>query len=198
MRRLNKMTQADAIEYNLRDNGMAVAIFAETQSYRLWYVQQYISSIVAERPGEKLTMIELGCSAGDIVGTFSERHDCHGYDVVPEAVRLSRERYPKLHVQQAAAEDIVPIPCDVLILCEFLEHIADPVGLVKAWLPLARAVVIGHPLVGDGWDPEVGHLWAYYDDDFAAWFPMGGHELVEQMEFPMGYRMVLGRGRRLS
>ena len=198
MRRLNLMTQAQAIEYNLRDNGMAVSIFAETQPYRLWFCQQYISAIIADRPGERLTIIELGCSAGDIAGTFSEQHDCYGYDVVPEAVRLASQRYPLLHVKQLAAEDVPPTECDILILCEFLEHIAEPVKLVQNWLPLAKAVVIGHPLVEDGWDPEVGHLWAYYPEDFRGWFPMGGHELVEYMEFPMGYRMILGRGRRLT
>jgi 2-polyprenyl-3-methyl-5-hydroxy-6-metoxy-1,4-benzoquinol methylase len=189
------MTRDDAIAYNLRDDGMAVAIFAETQSYRLWYCHQYIKNIIKERPGERLTIVELGCSAGDIAGVFAEDHDCYGYDVVPEAVRLAAERYPALHVKHAAAEDVPARECDILILCEFLEHIADPIGLVQAWMPLAKSVVIGHPLVGDGYDPEVGHLWAYNDDDFENWFALGDHELVERFEFPMGYRMVLGRGR---
>ena len=99
-------------------------------------------------------------------------------------------------MEQLAVEDVPPVDCDILVLCEILEHIEDPISLVTAWLPLAKHVIIGHPLVGDGWDPEEGHLWAYYDEDFHNWFPMGGHELAGSMEFPMGYRMVLGRGDR--
>jgi 2-polyprenyl-3-methyl-5-hydroxy-6-metoxy-1,4-benzoquinol methylase len=196
MRRLNRWDKAKAIEYNLRDNGTAVAVFADTQPGRLWYVHEFIKGIIAENPG-RLTIVELGCSAGDIAGVFSEEHDCYGYDVVPDAVRLSRERYPAFHVEQLAVEDVIPSPCDILVLCEILEHIEDPVSLVQQWLPLAKHVVIGHPLVGDGYDPEEGHLWAYYDGDFEDWFPMGGHALNGRIEFPMGYRMVLGRGDRI-
>lgn len=39
-------------------------------------------------------------------------------------------------------------------------------------------------------------MWAYNDSDFTNWFPLGGHELVEAVEFSMGYRMILGWGRR--
>ena len=65
-------------------------------------------------------------------------------------------------------------------------------------MPLAKTVVIGHPLVGDGDDPEPGHLWGYTPEDFAAWFPMGDHVLDEAYTFEMGYPMVIGRGHRVT
>lgn len=197
MRRLNSWTKEEAITHNLRDDGMAVAIFADSQPGRVWYCHQMIESVIKENQGRRLNIIELGCSAGDISGFFAEDHDCFGYDVVPEAVRLSKKRYPAFNVEVAAAEDVVPRECDVLVLCEFLEHVEDPINLVTSWLPLAKNVVIGHPLVCDGWDPEEGHLWAYCDEDFKNWFPLGGHELAASMEFSMGYRMALGYGRRI-
>jgi hypothetical protein len=194
------MSHADIIAYNLRDGGNEFTIFADTQFDRVDKARQLVRSCLAyAEPGVPATVIELGCSAGDIVGMFSYEHTCIGYDVTPGACRAARERYPDLSVVEAAVEDVIPIPCDVLILCEFLEHIVDPVGLVQSWLPLARSVVIGHPVIGDAQDPEYGHLWSYEPKDFEAWFPMGGHQLDEAYLFSMGgyEQMLIGRGHRV-
>jgi len=196
MRRLNNMTYEDVIEYNLRDGGSAVTIFADAQTDRVNKARDIIEELLPECP-ERATIWELGCSAGDIAGYFSEKHDCYGVDIVPAAVAACRERYPLLNVQQGAVEDVAPVACDILVLCEFLEHIINPVKLVLDWLPLARFVVIGHPLVGDGWDAEPGHLWAYRREDFENWFPLGGHVMVEAWSFGMyDLDMVIGWGRR--
>ena len=195
MRRLNKMTYEDIIAYNLRDGGTAVTIFADAQTQRVDLARKLISNIIADEPGRKL-IIEPGCSAGDISGYFSQEHDVQGFDVSPAAVAATRERYPLMKVSEDVVENVTPVPCDILVLCEFMEHLADPIGLAKAWIPLAKHVVIGHPLVGDGMDPEQGHVWAYDVQDFVDWFVIGGHGLVEAWEFPMGYRMVIGRGKR--
>ena len=198
MRKLNQKSFEDIITYNLRDNGTAVTIFADWQWDRVNRAREYIAKIIALSGIQRVKIWEPGCSAGDIAGHFSRLHDAYGCDVVPAAVAATRERYPKMHVEEAIAETIEPQECDILVLCEFLEHIADPIDFARRWMPLAKYVVIGHPLVGDGYDPEEGHMWAYNDNDFINWFPLGGHELVEACEFPMGYRMVLGWGRRTT
>jgi hypothetical protein len=197
MRRLNGWTYEDIVAYNLRDGGTAVTVFADAQTDRVNKARTLVSNIINDYPGRTFTIVEPGCSAGDIAGFFSDVHNCYGFDIVPAAVTLSRQRYPLFHVEQAVVENVVPIECDILILCEFLEHVIDPVKLVKDWLPLAKHVVIGHPIVGDGSDPEPGHMWAYTDEDYLAWFEMGGHTLVESYAFSMGYeRMLIGRGQR--
>ena len=196
MRRLNEMTHEEVIAYNLRDGGTAVTIFADAQTGRVMRARGLIRNILAEDPGPKF-IYEPGCSAGDISGFFSEDHRVAACDVTPDAVRLTRERWPKVEVVEAEVEDVEPVECDILVLCEFMEHVIDPVGLAEAWLPKARHVIIGHPLVGDNWDAEPGHVWAYYEPDFRNWFEIGGHELVEEQHFPMyDLHMVIGRGRR--
>jgi hypothetical protein len=195
MKRLNKMTYEEIIDYNLRDGGTAVTIFADTQGQRVGLARKLIENILAEDPGRKL-IYEPGCSAGDISGFFSKEHEVIGFDVSPAAVAATRSRYPEMQVSEARIEEATPVPCDILVLCEFMEHVIDPIGLAKAWIPLAKHVVIGHPLVGDGTDPERGHVWAYDVQDFMDWFELGGHTMVEAWEFPMGYRMAIGRGRR--
>jgi hypothetical protein len=201
MRRIRNLSFDEIIAYNLREGGTEFTIFADAQTDRVNKARELVASclnIVDAQNGwvGGRNIVELGCSAGDILGVFSNVHDCLGYDVTPGAVKAARERYPKLIVIETAVEMVEPHECDVLILCEFLEHIVDPIELVKAWMPLAKTVVIGHPLVGDGDDVEPGHLWGYKPEDFDAWFPMGGHVLDEAYTFPMGYQMVIGRGHR--
>ena len=196
MRRLSEMSYADIIAYNLRGGGNEFTVFADTQSERVGKARELVAACLGVA-STRATIIELGCSAGDIIGAFAYGHTCIGIDVTPGACAAARSRYPALRVIEASVEDVDPQECDVLILCEFLEHIVDPIGLVKAWMPLAKTVVIGHPLVGGGEDPEHGHLWAYEPTDFDAWFPMGGHVMDEAYSFDMGYQMVIGRGHRL-
>jgi hypothetical protein len=195
MRRLSEMSYEDIIKYNLRGGGNEFTVFLDTQTSRVLKARELVESCLSfsDKPA---TIIELGCSAGDIIGPFASTNFCTGYDVTPGAVKAAMERYSHLAVIETSVEDVAPLPCDVLILCEFLEHIVDPIGLVKAWMPLAKTVVIGHPLVGDGGDPEYGHLWAYEPKDFENWFPLGGHTMDEAYRFDMGYQMVIGRGHR--
>jgi hypothetical protein len=193
VRRLGTLTREEAIEYNLRDGGKEVSIFLATQTGRVLSVRQIIDTILAEM-GRPAVIWELGCSAGDISGHYAAEHEVHAVDAVPYAVELAKDRYPSMDVQVAAAEDVEPQPCDILILCEFLEHIVDPTKLVMDWAPLAKYLVIGHPLVRDGWDSEHGHLWAYDEADFRAWFDMAGFTIRDSFTFPMGYEMILGWG----
>lgn len=195
MRRQNQMSHEEVIAYNLRGGGNEFTVFEYSQPDRVLKARAIIAKLL-ERIEEPAIIVEPGCSTGDISGFFAVDHVVTGIDVTPGAAAAARERWPRMTIIEAEVEAVEPIRCDILVLCEFMEHITDPVGFAKAWMPLAKYVVIGHPLVGDGGDPEPGHPWAYYDVDFANWFPMGGHELREAWEFPMGYRMVIGWGER--
>jgi hypothetical protein len=197
MRRLNKtMGYEDVLAYNLRDGGTAFTTFEEAQPERVTMARRLITNICHEDPTASL-IVEPGCSTGDISGFFSDTMDVMGFDVVPAAVDETRKRWPSMHVWQAIAEETEPLSCDILVLCEFLEHIVDPVGFIQKWMPKAKHVVIGHPLVGNGEDPEPGHLWAYEERDFDDWFTITGFKLIEAFQFHMGpYPMVIGRGSR--
>lgn len=183
-------------DYNLRDGGSAFTVFAEAQPDRVAKARDLITAICREDPGASL-IVEPGCSTGDICGFFSDTMNVIGIDAVPAAVEQTRQRWPLVDARLGFVEDMEPIECDILVLCEFLEHIDDPIGFCEAWLPKARHVVIGHPLVCDGFDPEPGHPWAYCPPDFIHWFDIGGFGIREAYTFSMGpYEMVIGRGSR--
>ena len=194
--------RAKIIDYNMRpkpgtdEHGTSFTIFESGQNYRVNLTRSFIADIIVGEPGRRLSIVEPGCSAGDISGYFAKDHDVWMNDVVPGAVKAARRRWPDATIELGIAEDFEPRPCDIIVLCEFLEHIVDPLAFAQAWLPLARYAVISHPLVGDGYDPEVGHYWAYNIDDFHRWFTIGGLTLEHEQEFRMGYRMIIGRGKR--
>lgn len=195
MRRISSFTPDQIIDYNLRDGGTAVTFFADAQAYRVERARAFVKELIGRIDG-RAVIWELGCSSGDIAGYFANDHDANGIDIVPAAVRATRERWPAMSVVEGKAEDLEPVPCDVLILTEFLEHIHDPDAVVANWLPLAQSVVIGHPLNDPG-GIEPGHIWSYTYEDYLRWFTLGGHRMLETHLFSGPFpEMVLGYGTR--
>jgi|WetSurMetagenome_2_1015567.scaffolds.fasta_scaffold01762_2 hypothetical protein len=195
MKRMNGRTYAEQIQYHL-DDGRAPN-FEIGQRDRVLKARELVRNAIGGWTDQKI--IELGCGAADISGPFSEEgHTVTGFDVVPEAYRVCAERWPKMWFHLGPIEDVVPVSCDVLILCETLEHLYDPIGLVAGWGPLAEWMLVSHPL--DEWPPiEPGHIWSYERADFENWFRIAGMKMVEAYTFEMGpfKNMAIGLGRRL-
>jgi len=198
MKALKQRTAQAGIEFH---SSLKPRVYAqdEVQKDRIMRSQAWVAKCLPNPltdPDSK-RIIELGCGTLDISGTFSQRHLVYGVECNNKAVQIAAERWPYAHLNSISLQ---PEACDVLILCEFLEHIPDPVGLVTAWLPLAEQVVISHPLNGDIEGDLSGgeHQWSFDESDFANWFSIGGHELVEHEVFKMeGYEIILGRGERV-
>jgi trans-aconitate methyltransferase len=172
----------------------------EVQRHRIGRSREMVAWCIGADYSRKrgLRIVELGCGTMDISGPFSKAHTVYGVECNEEAVRIAAERWPDAHLNVVSLQ---PESCDVLILCEFLEHIPDPLSLVKAWLPLAEQVVISHPLNGDLKEDLSGgeHQWSFDAADFERWFEIGGHKLIESEVFKMeGYDIILGRGQRVD
>ena len=222
MRRLWPRTRDEQIEYHLKRNDAPE--FDKQQPGRVdlarFLVDKILKKDLTRRP---LTFIELGCGAGDITGPYASESwaeattfgdmlanqrtqlrvpeiEVHGYDVVPIAQEVCATRWPLMQFHLGRVEDAIPIECDLLVMCEFLEHVDDPISIVKEWLPLAKWAIIGHPLNEPSPPYETGHIWSYTREDWYAWFEMGGHHVWERFEFPMGYYdpMVMGHSCRID
>ncbi len=168
----------------------------EVQRNRIERSRDFLTACLDGRKG--LRIIELGCGTMDISGPFSEDNDVWGVECNLAAAELAAARWPNARLNLGSLQ---PESCDVLVLCEFLEHIPEPHELVKAWLPLAEQVILSHPVNGDltGDLSNGEHQWSYDEADFRNWFVSGGHELVAQEVFKMGgYDIIIGRGRRVA
>lgn len=213
MRRLGARSTAEAIDYHLKRNHAPE--FDAEQPGRIDLARFLIEKmLLKDLPRRPLRFVELGCGAGDITGPYSiprrlvtvrgeidtEGIEVHGYDMVPAAIEACERRFPQMVTHLEAVERAEPIDCDLLVMCEFLEHVTDPEAVVKAWLPRAKWAIVGHPL--DEPDPpyEFGHNWSYSRDDWRRWFELGGHHVWEEFRFPMGYwdAMVMGHSCRLD
>jgi hypothetical protein len=161
---------------------------------RIIKAREYVSNC----PG---AIVELGCGTGDICGPFSRERDVRGYDCSAAALCEARGRFPKASFYQSEIDSLRPRAGGVLVMCEFLEHINDPIHVAQAWLPCFEFSVISHPLneidlIRSGIDLSGGeHVWSYDTNDFTNWFAVGNHELVQSEVFQMGsYKIIIGRG----
>ena len=181
--RLNK---GRTVEQQHEAQGQGVTLFYNTSQRQRIEVARYLvgrALSFIEQPNQ--TIFELGCGAGEISGPFSESHKVKGVEIIPAAITLCKRLYPKMSVISRPVEELEPADCSVLVMCEFLEHIHDPLALVEKWLPHAEYAVIGHPL--DEPDPpfERGHCWSYSWDDHKLWLTKGGHKLIFSQIFPV-------------
>jgi len=134
------------------------------------------------------TVVELGANSCDISGYVSMGHMVHAWEVSPRCVEFIVRNYPWVNLHAEDIEEAEPMSCDILILCEILEHLMDPEELVKRWLPNARYALISSPLKGDLTGDLSGgeHVWSFDEADFMRFPFIGGHIVLSEISFPMG------------
>ena len=152
------------------------------------------------------SIVELGCGAGDVSGPFSDQ-SClvMGFDINEKAVEKARERFPSANYHCMDFATVEPGGCDLLVMCEVLEHLADPLAVATRWLPRARHAVISFPLneselFRNGVDLSAGeHQWSFTAEDLKDFISAGQHELIESEEYALGsYHCVIARSRRMK
>lgn len=148
----------------------------------------------------KVSIMELGCGTGDISGPFSNNGcSVRGIDVATQQVHEARRRFPAGNWIMGPAEYFASGPWDVLVMCEFLEHVEEPQKLAKKWMAWTNYALISHPL-NEAKDSRLSggdHVWSYDEDDFAKWFSENGFDLLNKKTFQMGaYEIVLGWGKK--
>ncbi len=145
------------------------------------------------------TLVELGCGCCDISGFFSWGHHVHGWEINPACGHYVAKQWPWVQMHFEDLNEAEPMDCDILVLCETLEHLPDPLALVRRWMPRAQMCLVSSPLEGDiGGDLSGGeHNWSFGEADFEDFFSAGGHRIVRNEVFPMGqYRIAMYLGKR--
>ena len=91
------------------------------------------------RPGHEL--LEVGCGTGEFLAAAqSAGHQVVGLDLSREAVDYVRERHPGLDVRCETLDSptLAPESFDVVAAFHVLEHVPDPIGLLKQMHELLR------------------------------------------------------------
>lgn len=193
MFRLDGITQEESIA---RHRAIPVRVYQQdpTQRPRIERTRMMLERAVARGPRR---IVELACGTADISGPFADQHGVMGVDCHEAALAVAKQRFPQAKFLVSSIEACDPMACDVLVLCETLEHLCEPNRVVSDWAPEAKQVLISHPIdeaLGSGVSAGE-HRWSFSADDFEWWFKLGGHSIVEREEFQMGaYRIFLARG----
>jgi len=199
VRQMKVRTVLEGVEHH-KQNPVRVYANDGVQNLRIANARKYVFGALGGLSEGMRTIVELGCGVLDISGPLSPMHEVIGVECSPNTAQRAKEMYPKAMVSIQPVEEVVPFPCDVLVLCEVLEHLMDPLGIVDKWLPMARTAVISHPL-NEPLDSGLAggdHCWSFSEKDLRHWFFLGGHELQAQEAFQMGsYQIGLARGARI-
>src|SRR5271166_1794331 len=166
---MKALRQRSAEEGREFHNRIEPRVYAENevQKERIKRSRKMLHQCVGDRKG--LHIVELGCGTMDISGPFALKHQVQGMECNYDAAAIACERWPGAVINNISFQ---PESSDVLVLCEFLEHITNPAKLVQEWLPLTEQSIISHPLNGDLTNDLSGgeHQWSFDESDFANWF----------------------------
>jgi SAM-dependent methyltransferase len=105
-------------------------------SYFEWHEQPGYWADVTSRFPADARLLDIGCGGAWLADHFT---DYTGVDVAPEAVAAARER--GLDVRQIEPGEPLPLgddEFDAVILKDVLEHVPDPVALVREVLRVLR------------------------------------------------------------
>lgn len=178
-----------------------------TQAGRIWKTVACAKAQLEAfnmRLGTKI--IELGCGSGDVCGPLSWQFSNElwrmcviGVDCNEACLREAEKRYPQLMLRLSSIQPHLIDEYEMVILCEVLEHLQNPLDVAAGALSKARLSVISHPLDEPyGSQLSAGdHCWSFSMQDHEDFFKVGGHKIDFTEVFQMGmYKIVLSRGHR--
>lgn len=193
---MKRLHEADETAILTKHKNVPLRVYIEDpiQKDRIRRARHLLSTILISTSKEPYTVhrrqkiVELGANGGDITGFFSWGHDVTQFEISHHCLSYIAKTYPWVKVRCEDFTAIKPIDCDILVLSEVLEHLADPLKVVKDWLPRAKYALISSPLEGDlKSDGSAGeHVHSFSASDFNDFVEAGLHTVVKEVTFQMG------------
>ncbi len=115
-------------------------------------------------------IVDYGCGFGEGINYLSMLMNTkfHGVDFSEVAIQKAQELYPQHEFSVIDLnEDFTPIPTDVSIIVQTLEHLSNPLKVVK------KLLSVGDVIVSIPNEPEPGgeHYVAFKESDFSKFNP---------------------------
>ena len=107
----------------------------------------HVERLLRVRPDQ---LVEIGCGDGALLAELGRRDaagSLHGFDVSEEAVRAARRRgLRSVDVFDGQRVPVADDAFDVAVLSHVLEHVADPVALLREAARTAPTIIVEVPL----------------------------------------------------
>jgi len=171
------------------------------QRPRILLSRKYVEIGLILLNSDKPNLCEIGCGVLDICGPFALKEaNVIGYEFHQESVDFGMSQYPCARIYCKDINTILEIDCDILVACEVLEHIDDPVSLMKRVSRDAKILIVSHPIdEPEGSDVTDGeHCWSFTESDFDNWFDQNGFIIRSKEYFENGrLHSLIGIGERI-
>jgi 2-polyprenyl-3-methyl-5-hydroxy-6-metoxy-1,4-benzoquinol methylase len=174
----------------VRHRNLRPVIYTHFKSSQLRIIKsrEYLETAVClakiDHPGRPISIFEMGCGTMDITGPFSRRDDCvvKGCDCNQAALNVAKQRWPKVTTVLESLSSATDVRADVLVACEILEHLRDPIPIMQSLMHQCEYAVISHPIDQPLTSQSARHghhCWVYDMQDFAEWFSMNEYACLK-------------------
>ncbi|MFF2018104.1 class I SAM-dependent methyltransferase [Paenibacillus sp. NPDC058177] len=110
--------------------------YENTQSYSLYfnnYLNDLVANLINNKGVRNLNVVEVGCGKGVFLKKIVESGDNYGYGFDPSYIGPELELEGKLRFEKRLYnEDCVHIKADIVICRHVIEHISEPLELLKS------------------------------------------------------------------
>jgi 2-polyprenyl-3-methyl-5-hydroxy-6-metoxy-1,4-benzoquinol methylase len=134
----NQSFDLDLLEYGEKyDNAQTYSQFFER------YLDRLVHYLIHDRDVQNSRILEVGCGQGHFLHKLvaDESANNYGYGCDPSYIKTEKV-HPRLQFEQRYyGSDCQDIPVDVVICRHVIEHVPDPVGLLKS----IRAALVNSP-----------------------------------------------------
>jgi len=144
-------------------------------------------------------VLDIGCGDGALLAELAERRTdwrLAGIELAERAARLAAARCPKAEIRAYDGETLPygEREFDLAILSHVLEHVPDPLGLLREAARVARKVIVEVPLEANvsarrmakrGIAREVGHIQRLSRRSVAALAAAAGLRVVAEISDPL-------------
>jgi SAM-dependent methyltransferase len=130
--------------------------------------RQYLKILQPLVSAARPSILDVGCFTGDLLSLLAAHGwDVYGLELQPEAVRIARERLPgRVYQADVHGKDFPELQFDVVSMLGLIEHVVDPVQMIRRGAELVRpggVLLVQTPDSGSILARVMGRLWPMYE-----------------------------------